>query len=72
MDAGYFLPGVWGLSPSFKKSPKIGGYRGLIKTISIVIASEARQSQEYRGVNIAMTVLERESRGKFPLVGVWG
>jgi hypothetical protein len=26
--------GGLGVSPSFKKSPKIGGYRGLIKTIS--------------------------------------
>jgi hypothetical protein len=26
--------GGLGVSPSFKKSPKIGGYRGLIKAIS--------------------------------------
>jgi len=26
--------GGLGVSPSFKKSPKIGGYRGLINTIS--------------------------------------
>jgi len=34
--AGYFLPGVWGCPPALKKSPKIGGYRGLIETISAV------------------------------------
>ena len=28
------LDGGLGVYPSFKKSPKIGGYRGLIKTIS--------------------------------------
>jgi len=25
-----------GVSPSFKKSPKIGGYRGFIKTLSVL------------------------------------
>jgi hypothetical protein len=34
--AGCFLPGVWGCPPALKKSPKIGGYRGLIETISAV------------------------------------
>jgi hypothetical protein len=28
------LAGVWGCPPDFKKSPKIGGYRGLIESIS--------------------------------------
>jgi hypothetical protein len=28
--------GGLGVSPSFKKSPKIGGYRGLLKTTSTV------------------------------------
>jgi hypothetical protein len=28
--------GVWGVSPSFKISPKIGGYSGLIETVSAV------------------------------------
>jgi len=28
--------GGLGVSPSFNKSPKIGGYRGLIETISVV------------------------------------
>jgi hypothetical protein len=28
--------GGLGVSPSFKKSPKLGGYRGLIETISTV------------------------------------
>jgi hypothetical protein len=28
--------GGLGVSPSFKKSPKIGGYRGLIESISAV------------------------------------
>jgi hypothetical protein len=27
--------GGLGVSPSFKKSPKTGGYRGFIKTISV-------------------------------------
>jgi hypothetical protein len=31
--------GGLGVSTSFKKSPKIGGYRGLIKTISAVSLS---------------------------------
>jgi hypothetical protein len=30
------LAGVWGCPPSFKKSPKIGGHRGLIESISAV------------------------------------
>ncbi len=29
------LAGVWGCPPALKKSPKIGGYRGLIETMSI-------------------------------------
>jgi hypothetical protein len=32
----YLLLGVWGVSPSFKKSPNLGGYRGLIDSISAV------------------------------------
>ena len=32
--------GGLGVSPSFKKSPKIGGYRGLIETIAAVSISE--------------------------------
>jgi len=28
--------GGLGVSPSFKKSPKIGGYRGLIETINVI------------------------------------
>jgi len=28
--------GAWGCPPSFKTSPKIGGYRGLIQSISAV------------------------------------
>ncbi len=28
--AGFFLPGVWGCPP-IQTSPKIGGYRGLIR-----------------------------------------
>ena len=32
----FSLPGVWGCPPAFKKSPQIGGYRGLIISISIV------------------------------------
>jgi len=32
--AGYFLLGVWGCPPALKKSPKTGGYRGLIENIS--------------------------------------
>ena len=32
--------GGLGVSPSFKKSPKIGGYRGLIDSISAVSISE--------------------------------
>jgi hypothetical protein len=32
----YIGAGGLGVSPSFKKSPKIGGYRGLSETISAV------------------------------------
>jgi hypothetical protein len=32
----FSLAGVWGCPPAFKKSPKIGGYRGLIENISAV------------------------------------
>ena len=32
----FSLMGGWGMSPRFKKPPKIGGYRGLIESISVV------------------------------------
>jgi hypothetical protein len=34
--------GGLGVSPSFNKSPKIGGYRGLIDTISVVLLTKTK------------------------------
>jgi hypothetical protein len=41
------LVGVWGYPPRFKKSPKTGGYRGLIKAITVNFyrMENLRQSQ---------------------------
>ncbi len=42
--------GGLGVSPSFKKSPKIGGFRGLIKTssaVSLQLTSSANRENMY-------------------------
>ena len=57
ISAGCFLLGVWGCPPRFKKSPMIGGYRGLFKIILAVPTLlnghyMARVSLSYEGVII--------------------
>ena len=41
-----FPAGSLGMSPSFEQSPKIGGFRGLIETITVVYKSLAVEKSE--------------------------
>ena len=75
------LAGDWGCPPAYKKSPKIGGYRGLIESISAVSGSHCHPGIALSLALLAMTVkksshlattvvkgVQRDS----PLAGDWG